>query len=212
MGRNSYPKHFHILLPLSRASAKVRGLQGLSLGPLIENYWNELRFSCVLSIQRLMRALLLLSVLLLSPLTAACNQQLIPNTDVVDVPENRKVIEFCEVYRHAVERREVGKLFSLAHPKYYENGGNIDASDDIDYAGLKEFLRERFSAAKGIRYEIRYRRIQRGSKNVILVDYTYSASYQLPSENGEDDWHRKVEDNRLELVPHKDSFLILSGM
>jgi hypothetical protein len=137
---------------------------------------------------------------------------LIPNTDVEDTAENRKIVQFCEEYRRAVENREVGVLFNLAHPKYYEDGGNIDASDDIDHAGLKEFLRDRFSGTQAIRYEIRYRRVKLGPKDTVLVDYTYSASYKIPTADDGDGWHRQVADNRLELIPHQDSFLILSGM
>ena len=158
-----------------------------------------------------MQVLLVLSFVLLSLLTG-CARQVIPNTDVKDTTANRKVIQFCEEYRRAVETRKIGMLFSLAHPKYYENGGNIDATDDIDYAGLKEFLQLRFSNTRAIRYEIRYRRVQEGPKKTILVDYTYSASYKIPTDDGEDVWRRQVADNRLELVPNKDSFLILSGM
>ena len=141
-----------------------------------------------------------------------CAQQLIPNTDVLDTPENRKIIEFCEEYRRAVEERKVGLLMSLAHPRYYENGGNIDATDDIDRAGLQEFLTDRFQHARAIRYEIRYRRVQQSPEKTFFVDYTFSASYKIPGPDGEEVWHRQVADNRLELVPEKDSFLILSGM
>jgi hypothetical protein len=142
----------------------------------------------------------------------ACTQQMIPNTDVGDTEENRKIVQFCEEYRHAVENRKVGVLLGLAHPKYYENGGNIDATDDIDRAGLKEFLEERFRDTRTIRYEIRYRRVQFMKDETVFVDYTYSASYKIPGPTGEDVWHRQVADNRLELVPHEGTFLILSGM
>ena len=142
----------------------------------------------------------------------ACTSQVIPNTDVVDSEENRKIIQFCEEYRHAVENRKVGKLLQLAHPKYYENGGNIDAADDIDRAGLKEFLEDRFRSTTAIRYEIRYRRVQVSKEHKVSVDYTFSASYKIPGPSGEEVWHRQVADNRLELVPEEDSFLILSGM
>jgi len=142
----------------------------------------------------------------------ACTSQLIPNTDVADTVENRKIIEFCEEYRHAVENRKVGRLLHLAHPKYYENGGNIDAADDIDRAGLKEFLEDRFRSTSAIRYEIRYRRVQVSKERKVTVDYTFSASYKIPGPSGEEIWHRQVADNRLELVPQDDSYLILSGM
>lgn len=142
---------------------------------------------------------------------SACASRLIPNTDVEDTDANRKVIDFCEEYRHAVEKRNIALLLKLAHPKYYEDGGNIDSSDDLDYAGLRSYLEGKFAQTQAIRYEIRYRRVGEGSKNTIVVDYTYSASYKIPAPEGEL-WRRQVADNRLELVPEGDSFRIVSGM
>lgn len=141
-----------------------------------------------------------------------CQAQLIPNTDVEDSEENRKIVDFCETYRKAVERRNVSALLKLADERYYEDGGNIDSADDIDKTQLKAYLETKFSDANAIRYEIRYRRIGKGRDEKLFVDYTYSASYQIPTAEGEDVWRRTVAENRLELVPHKDSFLILSGM
>ena len=46
----------------------------------------------------------------------------------------------------------------------------------------------------------------------VLVDYTFSASYRIPSEQGDDVWQRKVSDNRIELLPHQDEFRIIAGM
>lgn len=144
-------------------------------------------------------------------LCMSCSKQFIPNTDVEDNAFNRRVIEFCEEYRRAVERRNVGLLLKLADQRYYEDGGNIDAADDLDYAGLKEYLTNRFRSTKAIRYEIRYRRVGHGRNEEIFVDYTYSASYQMITEEG-DVWRRSVADNRLELVPSGDTFRILAGM
>jgi hypothetical protein len=149
---------------------------------------------------------------LLLPLALfCCAARYIPNTDVEDSEFNRQVVQFCEEYRRAVERRNVALLLKLAHPDYYEDGGNIDTSDDLDYVGLRKYLEERFRYAKAIRYEIRYRRVGKGRKNVVYVDYTYSASYKIPTDNG-DVWRRRVADNRLELVPNGESFKIVSGM
>jgi hypothetical protein len=140
-----------------------------------------------------------------------CATHYIPNTDVEDTDANRKVIDFCEDYRRAVEKRNIALLLRLAHPSYYEDGGNVDTSDDLDYAGLKNYLHDRFTQTKAIRYEIRYRRVGLGRRNVIYVDYTYSASYKIPTQDGEV-WRRRVADNRLELLPNGESFLIVSGM
>lgn len=149
----------------------------------------------------------------LALLASGCASQMIPNTDVEDTPSNRAVVQFCEEYRHAVEQRNIARLLQMAHPNYYEDGGNIDSTDDIDFAGLRTFLEEKFRDTKAIRYEIRYRRVGQGRKDVIYVDFTYSASYKLGMKSGEDVWRRTVADNRIEMVSDGgDKFKILSGM
>lgn len=154
-----------------------------------------------------MRNLLIVTVLLL----LGCSKQYITNTDVEESDFNRRVIEFCEKYRRAVEHRNVAMLLKLAHPSYYEDGGSVDTSDDLDYAGLAQYLEGRFRQTRGIRYEIRYRGVSLGRKRKVFVDFTYSASYKIPTADGEV-WRRRVADNRLELVPEGENFRIVAGM
>jgi hypothetical protein len=142
---------------------------------------------------------------------AGCSKNYIPNTDVEDTSENRKIIFFCEDYRHAVEDKDVAKLLSFASPQYFEDGGNTQGSDDIDIDGLKDYLTSTFAKTLAIRYEIRYRRVTTHSNKQIFVDYTYAAAYKIPTPKG-DEWKHTVADNRLVLVPEGDSFKILSGM
>ncbi len=154
-----------------------------------------------------------ISALLLAPLlfvASGCGARFIPNTDVVDNAENRRVVVFCEAYRRAVERKDLPTLLELASPQYYEDGGNVDAADDIDYAGLHKYLVKKFTEVKGIRYEIRYRRVTR-DKQLVIIDYTYSGSFRLPTEKG-DKWRSTVEENRLEIVANGESFKIVAGM
>jgi hypothetical protein len=94
---------------------------------------------------------------------------------------------------------------------YYEDGGSVDTSDDLDYEGMKSFFEADFKKTKAIRYEIRYRDVTPGRKNSILVDYTYTASYKVPSDEG-DVWRRELADNRLELVRSGQTFKIIAGM
>lgn len=159
---------------------------------------------------RLHRLLPLLTALAAVTPLIGCATHYIPNTDVEDNDENRRLIGFCEKYRKAVERKDIATLLKLAAPSYYEDGGNVDPSDDLDYAGLRDYLTSKFQDATAIRYEIRYHRITK-QKDVILIDYTYSASYRIPGSKGEE-WRRKVEDNRLELVPYNDDYRITAGM
>ena len=156
------------------------------------------------------RALLLLALVTLSGV-GGCARNTIPNTDVEDTDFNRRVLEFCEEYRRAVERRNTALLLEMAHPDYYEDGGNIDTSDDLDYEGLRDYLEDRFRQTKAIRYEVRYRRVGKGRDDVIYVDYTYSASYKMATKKG-DVWRRTVADNRLKLVPDGESYKIKAGM
>jgi hypothetical protein len=142
---------------------------------------------------------------------AGCATHYIPNTDVEDNDENRQVITFCEKYRHAVEERNVPLLLDMASPRYFEDGGNVDAADDMDYAGLREYLEGRFKDTRAIRYEIRYRKVRRGAESKILVEYTYTASYRIPGLKGEE-WRHTVADNRLELVADQATYKILAGM
>ncbi|HET9960050.1 MAG TPA: hypothetical protein VFQ61_36410 [Polyangiaceae bacterium] len=142
---------------------------------------------------------------------SGCSKQYIPNTEVEENDFNWRVVEFCEKYRRAVEKRNVALLLQMADSTYYEDGGTIDPSDDIDYAGLKDYLSTKFRETSSIRYEIRYRRVQPTDRSIVQVDYTYSASYKLPTEEGES-WRRSVADNRLELRPEGESFKIISGM
>ncbi len=140
-----------------------------------------------------------------------CATHYIPNTEVDDNDDNRRIISFCEKYRHAVEERNVPLLLEMASSRYYEDGGNVDAADDMDYAGLREYLEGRFKDTRAVRYEIRYRRVKHASDAKILVEYTYTASYRIPGLKGEE-WRHTVADNRLELVTDASSFKILAGM
>lgn len=166
------------------------------------------RFNSSFVIARLLLVAVAACLMLAS---VGCREAFIPNTDVEDTPEHRKIIDFCEDYRRAVERKNIARLIEIASPSYYEDGGNVDASDDIDYAGLREYLAKRFAAATGIRYEIRYRRIRRDKQGYVLVDYTYSGSYRIPTSEGEK-WSSTVEENRLELEPHGESYRVVAGM
>lgn len=158
------------------------------------------------------RKLMRLQVLLLAALTVcACSPRNIPNTDVEDTSQNRKIVSFCETYRHAVEEKNVGLLIKLASPQYLEDGGNTKVEDDIDFTGLKDYLTSTFLKTTGIRYEIRYRHIALTERNHIYVDYTYAASYRVPGPKGEE-WRHTVADNRLDLIPEGDSYKIVSGM
>jgi len=141
---------------------------------------------------------------------AACGAGTIPNTTVDDTPANREVIDFCESYRHALEQRDVGALLAMASPRYYENSGTPEGTDDYDITGLREILRDRMPRVHTVRYEFRYRRIFT-ERDHVMVDYTYSGSFRVETDEGHR-WFRRVADNRLELERVGGQFRIVAGM
>ena len=154
-----------------------------------------------------------LAAVLLFVFVGGCAGTYIPNTDVEDNTENRQIVNFCERYRRAIEERDVEALVQMASPRYFETGGNAKTSDDIDYNGLRLYLTTKFKETKAIRYEIRYHRIQDKPEDakVVFVDFTYTASFQIPTQKG-DVWNRAVRDDRLQLIRDGDSYKILGGM
>lgn len=137
----------------------------------------------------------------------ACTPECLGGTRIPGTDENRAVLAFCEVYRRAVEALDVETLLALASPRYFEDGGNSDPSDDIDREGLEKFLRRGFTSLRAVRYEFRYRDIRREG-DVVVVAYTYAGSFELQG----GDTKRLLADNELRLERRGDSFLILGGM
>lgn len=154
------------------------------------------------------RASLICSVLLLATLVG-CGGENIPNTDVPDNQENRAVLEFVEVYRHAVESRSVGEILALVSDRFFDDNGTINTDDDRDYDMLRERL-TRFEEVLDVRYEMRYRRVTYRPDRV-LVDYTYTASFKVATAQG-DRWETRLRDNRIELVREDGEFRIISGL
>ncbi len=162
-------------------------------------------------VSRFLRLASITGVVALSAVSSGCTPAFIPNTDVEDNNENRKVVAFCEQYRHAVEEKNIGLLMKLAHPRYHEDGGNANGDDDLDYEGLRDYLANTFVKTDNIRYEIRYRKVIYTEAQHIHVDYTYAASYKIPGVT-HDEWKHAVADNRLDLVPDGETYKIMAGM
>src|SRR5512138_2971019 len=110
--------------------------------------------------------------LLLAVAAAGCAHEtaVIYGTKVVDTAENRRLIEVCEQYRLAVEKRDTQTLLSLASKNYWDDGGTPTGADDYGYAGLRDVLEARFSRADGIRYTMKYMEIKRVGRNRAAVD------------------------------------------
>ena len=154
-----------------------------------------------------------LALLLLACASATACTRNIPNTTVEDSADNRRVIDFVEKYRQAVEARDVGALIAMADPHYLDDNGTPIGTDDIDIEKLQDKLSRWKDRVKDARYEIKYRRVSRDAGK-IMVEFRYTASFELTGIDGEDRWSRRLGDHRVVLRadPDTKSYLILSGM
>ena len=139
-----------------------------------------------------------------------CGASMIPNTDVEDTSANRDIITFCEGYRNAVQRRDVGAVLTMVSPRYLDDNGTPSGDDDLDFESLRQRLTRWNEGVLDVRYEMRYRRITHQQER-ILVDYTFTGSFRVATTEG-DRWSRRLSDNRLVLMRENGDLRIISGL
>jgi hypothetical protein len=72
----------------------------------------------------------------------------------------------------------------LVSPRYYDDGGTIDASDDVDYKALPVVLQDTFQRIKDVRLEFGITNIEIvGDK--AMVDLFYDAKYRITTPRAE---------------------------
>lgn len=139
-----------------------------------------------------------------------CGHQVIPNTRVEDTKENREILDFCEEYRTAVEKRDTVKLLSLASKDYFDDMGTPSGDDDIDYDGLVDGLKRVREEVLAARYQISYRSITH-TPDRVLVDMLYTGWFRVETTEGAR-WRRRLQPHRIVLARQDDGYRILSGM
>jgi hypothetical protein len=139
-----------------------------------------------------------------------CAARLIPNTDVPDTAENRRIVDFVERYRLAMEARSPAQILQLVSNDYYDDNGTPGAEDDVDYEALQQRVLRVGDDVLEVRYEMRYRRVVFRDDR-ILVDFTYTGRFKVRTAEGER-WARRLADNRLEIVVEGGELRIISGL
>jgi hypothetical protein len=114
----------------------------------------------------------------------AGSSAVIYGTRVKDTEENRKLIDVCERYRIAVEKKDTGTIMSLVSKNYWEDGGTPTGADDYGFDGLRSVLDTRFARADGIRYTMKYMDIRRIGRNRAVVDVMIDATYSIATASG----------------------------
>src|SRR5688572_12237306 len=162
-----------------------------------------------------MRALLLALTAFVTLLgSVSCKPDLIPGTQVEDIEENRKVLEFLGKYRKAVVDRSPDGLVGLCSADYFEDNGTVEQTDDYGIDKLRDRLKNDFDRTKEIQLEIIVQLIERpeGETGPIKVAYRYNQRALVAFPAGEK-WISLTDVNRLTLRPDDAAgYLIISGL
>ncbi|HSA32373.1 MAG TPA: hypothetical protein P5077_01460 [bacterium] len=166
----------------------------------------------------------LLCLLASGSLLISCATANIQGTDIPDTPQNRAVIQVFFEYVEAVKAQNADKLLALVSEHYLDANGTDDATDDVDYEGVKKFVN---SDA--------YRNIRAVSTFFIVKDMSVSPDEQTakilyyyevriktdrlaPPEEGSSinsdtqKWLKETEVNQMLLKKEGDKWKIVSGL
>ena len=147
---------------------------------------------------------------LLISISGGCSHEYVPNTSVEDTEENRRILEFVDEYRRAVEKRDAGRLLSLTSVNYFDDMGTPVGDDDIDYQTLQKGLKRMREEILDARYQIRYRGVTYVD-NRALVDILYTGWFRVNTEEGPQ-WRRRLTSHRLVVALEGGRYKIVSGM
>lgn len=85
---------------------------------------------------------------------ASCAPKLLPGTNFPDTPDTREILKVVQDYATALQRKDAPALLALVSPRYFDDGGTADASDDLDYASLAETLPKTLAQVDTVRLEL----------------------------------------------------------
>lgn len=142
----------------------------------------------------------------------------VPGTRVPYSASNKSVLDACEEYRLAVERRDTDGLVLMAHKQYWEDSGTPSGGDDYGYEGLRNVLATRLQQASDIRYSMRYLAVRQTCAGELqqgcraAVDVLIDASFTIADAQSKSKRPDKRDQNELVLEWDGRRWLFLSGM
>ena len=137
--------------------------------------------------------------------------------DLIPVYNNNKsILDACEEYRLAVERKDVDALMLTAHKQYWDRG-RPTGTEGYGYDGLRNVLLTRFQNTSEIGYAMRYEKVhqqcpvdlQPGCR--AMVEVLVDASWSIVDAFGKPVRMDKRDQNQLELEWDGRRWLFLSG-
>ena len=127
-----------------------------------------------------------------------CAPAYVRGTQIDYTPERQEVAQVIEVYRKAIEERDVNTLKSLASEQYYENGSTTNnPGDDYDYSGLHGILEKLGNQVKAVKYSLTIKSINI-LKDSAAIDVEYTGQF-LYTVNEQDRWSTYADKNRITL-------------
>jgi hypothetical protein len=100
-----------------------------------------------------------LALALAAAVASGCAPRRIPGTEIESTPDTRAVYDVVQIYRQALEKRDVPAVLALVAPTYFDTAGTSDPSDDLDRAALEATLAQDLARAEGVRVDFTIRKI-----------------------------------------------------
>ncbi len=163
----------------------------------------------IFELQKRIGALVFLMTVLAATLSG-CSRDYLPNSSVEDTAENRRILEFVDSYRKAVESRDTVRLLALTSVNYFDDMGTPVGDDDIDYETLRNGLKRLRAEVLDARYQIRYNGVTY-LEDRALVDILYTGWFRVNTEEGPQ-WRRRLAPHRLVVALESGRYKIVSGM
>jgi ketosteroid isomerase-like protein len=154
------------------------------------------------------RALALLFAL---SLPLACSPKLIPGTEIRDNDDNHQILAMLSGYRAALEARNLEAIMVLVSPRFFDDAGTPDGSDDFDYSGLKTKLANWVGKTQAVRATIQVKRID-VKGDVATVRFYYELNYQLKGLEDGSTWKRDSDSKEMTLRRENGRWMISRGI
>lgn len=147
---------------------------------------------------------------------SSCKPKLLPSSNVPATRENKKVIEFLESYKAAVEKRSVEAVMELVAKDYKDNMGSDDPSLYTNYLSLKEKLEKTLPRIQDIRLGLFVQHIAKLEGGLYETVFYFNKQVLMDVPAGEK-WLSIKEVSRMVLRKRNDrnspyNFEILSGI